>query len=346
MTEMLKKQLYRGKNRLYKPFWAILLVVAILCIGVVTAEEITTFDNVKQYDELTHTVTIVNTLGLGRDISTIQLNTPLNLKVGAGYQKVAEFEVNLFDDSYTDAFKKMEFFDLNRNSLSINRDFDYKYFTTELVDVNDYGKVCSFNKINGTEECSHEITGTHKEEKEVWKDLDTSVLTKGKVIIGIFTDVQIGDHVEWIPTLFGKEIDEWASWTADLNVGLVTYWKLDESSGTLFDSVSGINLDKSQGSTYYSQTGVVGTAVRVDGNQGRFINDDSGNLSPINFGINEDFSFNYWVKVNSFTAEVQMWTTNALTTPRTQNTLESDGTFYVDITEGGWIDNEFFLMEI
>jgi len=234
----------------------ILMFVCILLVGTVSALD---FLPVKQYDDVTQTVTIVNTLGLGRDISTIQLNTPLEMRVGAGYQKVAEFEIDLFDDTYTDAFEKMDFYNLNNEWQKIERSFDYKYKTTELIDVNDYKEVCSLDlkSLNGTKICENVIVGTHQEEKEVWKDFETKTLIKGKVTIGIFTEVQVGDKVEWIPTLFGKTINEFASWTFDLNTNLVSYWKLDETTGTnVVDSV-GIYNGTAQDTGLLGYTGII-----------------------------------------------------------------------------------------
>ncbi|GAG88913.1 unnamed protein product, partial [marine sediment metagenome] len=58
-------------------------------------------------------------------------------------------------------------------------------------------------------ECGLVETGTRQVED--WKDLGEGVLSKGEITIGIFTDVKEGDYVEWIPTLFGERIIEWAS---------------------------------------------------------------------------------------------------------------------------------------
>ncbi len=57
-----------------------------------------------------------------------------------------------------------------------------------------------------------------------------------ELTIGIFTEVKIGDYVEWIPTFFRVEIDEWAKWSANLNVNLDAYYRLNESSGTVVDA--------------------------------------------------------------------------------------------------------------
>ncbi len=226
----------------------LVFAIAILLVAPVMALD---FTHTKSYDEKTQTITIKSFPLIGRDITTIKLNTPLNYMVGAGYGKVAELEVDLFDDTYSDAFNKMEFYDLNNNERKFEREFDYKYLTIESVDVNDYKEVCSTSG-NGTKICSQEIIGTHKEEREVWKDLDTSILTKGKITIGIFTNVKVGDYVEWIPTLFGKEIDEWATWQASLNVGLVSWYKLNQITGVVLDSRSvnnGTNINATRGVT-------------------------------------------------------------------------------------------------
>ncbi len=262
----------------------------VLLVGTVSAAD---FIPIKQYDELTKTVTIVNSFGLGRDISTIQLNTPLNYKVGAGYNKVAELEIELFDDTYNNAFNKMDFYNAT-DMEEINRDFDYKYLTTELVDVNDYKESCS-NLGNGTQVCENILSGTHQEEREVWKDLDTSVLTKGKITIGIFTDVQVGDYVEWIPTLFGKEIDEWATWTASLNVDLRHYYKLDEQDitglGVIIDELGTLN-GVNDGTI--NITGKINTAYN-------FTLDDSIQLgSEITY---TKFSISAWIKPTLGTTE-------------------------------------------
>ena len=274
----------------------LIMFCMVLLVGTISAGELLSFDNVKQYDEGTKTITIVNTFGLGRDISTIQLNTPLNVMVSTGYQKVAEFEIDLFDDTYSSAFDKMEFYN-KKNMDRIDREFDYKYLAIELVDVNDYKESCSTSG-NGTKVCEQVIIGTHQKEKEVWEDLDTSILTKGKVTIGIFTNVQVGDYVEWIPTLFGKEIDEWATWTASLNVGLVSWYKLDETTGVVLDE-----LYVNNGTNYNATRGVTGIS-------GSAFNFNSSNLgvyygTSSSLSIAGNLSISAWVKPNQGSSNIR-----------------------------------------
>jgi len=278
MTKIEKKQLYRRKNSLYKghtvekKLFLMLVLTGFMLFLLVPFVSALDFLPIKDYDESTRTITISNFLGIGRDVSTIQLNTPLDYRVGAGYQKVAEFEIDLFDDTYSNAFKEMEFYDLNNNEEKFERNFDYKYKTTELVDVNNYKQVCELS-LNRTKVCENVLVGTHQEEKEVWKDLDTSILIKGKITIGIFTEVKVGDYVEWIPTLFGKEIDEWATWTASLNVGLVSRWDFEETSGVVIDE-RGVNNGTAYGVTR-GQTGKIGNAFYFDGDDFVRLGDDT-----------------------------------------------------------------------
>jgi len=50
------------------------IIIGMFMISFTTALE---FDNVKNYDEVTKTVTITNAFGFGDDIATVKLNTPL-----------------------------------------------------------------------------------------------------------------------------------------------------------------------------------------------------------------------------------------------------------------------------
>ncbi len=266
----------------------LIIFVCILLVTPIMAEEVSTWDNIKLYDEETKTVTIFNTLGL-RNIATIQLDTPLDVRVGAGYRKVAEFTINLFDDSYTDAFGKMEFYDLYNNELKIEKVFDYKYLTIELVEVNDYGEYC--DPLNKTG-CANVIIGTHKEEIEVWKDFDTKTLLKGNVTIGIFTEVKLNDSVEWVSTLFGKEIDEWASWTGDL----LSYWKFDETVGiSALDELYVSNFTLVNTPTWVG--GLINNAIDLDG-----INEHGyATISSINTG---DWTISVWVNTDDVGANL------------------------------------------
>jgi hypothetical protein len=257
-----------------------LLLFVILLVGTVSSFE---FDNIKNYDEETNTIDIRNSilgipfLQLGK-IAEIQLNTPTNYLVPIGYQKVAEFEVNTFTD-YDIAFKELELYDKKDGNKKFTRDYDYKYKTIEQVP--DYKTICDENlSENGTVEysnCRQEQIGL--KDKVVWKDLGLSDFKDKEVkTIGIFTNVERDDVVEWIPNFFGVRINEWAIWTASLNVQIVGYWKLDETSGTNAEDSTGngFNLTASNG-ILSGDTGIINNSADFTGGVWHMVNSTTSN---------------------------------------------------------------------
>ena len=148
----------------------VLFFCMILLVGTISAFD---FDNVKSYDELTKEVTITNAFGLGEDIAKIKLNTPLQVVVPVGYQKVAEFEVDSYNDEYVNALDKIEFYNQVDLKDTIEKQFDYKVWTIKDVEVNDYEYVCTPSGIKGVNDtCINKIVGTHTTKVESWEDLN------------------------------------------------------------------------------------------------------------------------------------------------------------------------------
>lgn len=254
------------------------------------------FDNVKSYDKETKIITIKNSLlGLPLDkVAEIELKTPLNFKVPSGYQKVAEFEIRNYED-YTNALKQLNFYNLRDENKEFLRSFDYKYKTYINVSVDDYENVDIGKSGNGTTIYERQLIGSHLELREKWVNLNSSDFNKDDVLtIGIFTEVKRGDIVEWIPTFYGKEITEWAVWTASLNVGLVSYYKLDNNDFT--DSL-GINNGTNTGTI--NTSGIIIDGRDFDGTQD-FIT--VGNDASLNMGTG-NFSIQAWVKTTSATSQ-------------------------------------------
>jgi len=345
----------------YKLLTICLLGMFLFSLANVSAFE---YDNVKSYDAETKTIEIRNSFNLLGipffeldKVADIKLNTPLNNLVPIGYQKVAEFEITNYED-YNDVLKTIKFYDKRDNMKSIERQFDYKYKTTELVDVNDYKMVCSLS-LNGTQECNQEVIGTHKEEREVWNDLLNGDFKDGEVTtIGIFTDVQKGDKVEWIPTFFGVEIDEWASWTASLNVDLISYYSFEEASGDVIDLVG--DYDLTNNGADREVTGKIGNAYNFDGGTDYLNGTISESFSAITVagwyngttdmdgygGIITFDSTELFIRRNSATNDIMYemsGRTNFL--EPNENSLDGDWHFFVftwnDTSDTGslWVDN-------
>ncbi len=291
----MKKYKMRGKNTSYKLWYAILLVVVILSINsipLINAAEVFSFDNVKQYDEETRTVTVVNTFGLGRDLATIQLKTPLNYKVGLGYQRVAEqIWVNYEDGGKP--FDKLELYNLKDNENEIERQVDYKIRITNEHEVNDYvdRKGCTNFRwdINGTT-CDGIVSGTHTVERYTWEDIPEE-LPAGTYIIGMFTDTKEGDYIEWIPTYYGVKIQEWATWSASLTNGLRMAYNFNEQDvsdvGIIIDERV-ISNGTNQGADNVS--GQIGTAYQFVKTNTDCIDLETDDL------VNDALTVNVWAK--------------------------------------------------
>ena len=246
-----------------------LLFLVIMLVGTISAFE---FDNVKTYDKETKTIEIRNSvlgipfLQLGK-VAEIQLNTPLDYYVPIGYKKVAEVQVVPFDN-YNDAFKELELYDKRNKNTKIIRSYDYKYKTIKQVPI--YETLCnetlSKNETIEYSNCVQVDSGKTKTEV-VWKDLGLSDFKDGEVkTIGIFTEVLKNDSIEWIPNFFGVRINEWAIWTASLNVDIVAYWRLNETSGTNAEDATGNGLNLTASSGILNGTGgIIGTSADFTG---------------------------------------------------------------------------------
>lgn len=283
-------------------FLFILVIVLLLNLTVVMAFE---FDNVKTYDPNTREVTIVNMFGLGGDIAKIKWNTPDNYHVPYGYQKVAEFNLILYKD-YDNAFSKIESYDRKINGQffdernKIERTFEYRIKTFETIDVDDFKRTCINDTKTNETSCSEERVGSHQVTQEVWNKIEESNFkTDDELVIGIFTDVQKGDQVEFIPTFFGVDLPEFSTWTADLNVGLNAYLRLNESSGNPIDST---------GRTTFNATNIQNYRVAGKINWSYAFNNSvtpktyAQNTSAPNVS-NWPFSYGGWFNSNTTTGE-------------------------------------------
>jgi len=221
--------------------------------------------NIKIYDDLTKTAIIKDASNV--DIVSATLNTPQDYHVGAGYGRVAQFTISPKQD-LGNILSSFEFYDLRDGRKAVQKQIDVKYLTIQEIVVDDYKTECSIilNEKNETEVCNQVKSGSHIEQQEAWLPFDGNVKTDEQIIIGLFTDVQINEKIEWVPTITGVKVNEWAVWTADLNVGLVAYYKLDEQdttgTGTIYDALfihNGTNAgaDNSSGkiSTAYNYNG-------------------------------------------------------------------------------------------
>lgn len=256
----------------------------------------------KVYDEETETISIKDN---SVEIAKIILNTPKVYNVMRGNDRlVAEFTIENFKAS-SDVFENLEFYDVKDDLNKIERQFNYKYKTYYDVEVPDYEISCKDRlSVNGSVEkydCVQNQIGSHTEQMVQWNSFDENAeLPEGIITIGIFTDVYPNERVEWIPTLFGARIDEWAEWTEGLNLGLTHVYQFNETSGTNSldsrgrDIGNQYNFTLKNGATF--RPGISGNGIYCDG-----INDyadTSGGVIGFPNGTDE-WTMSFWYNDSS-----------------------------------------------
>jgi hypothetical protein len=210
----------------------------------------------KTYDKENQKIIISNSSGV---ISEIQLKTPHFYKVPLGYQKVAELDFTSIKDfkNYL-SNSNFEFIDLRTGSKT-DRELDFKF----------------------------------KNNKGEWENLTYYNFEKEKKItIGLFTEVELFDTIEWIPTFYEVRINEWAVWTAELNVNLVSYYKFDEASGSTAEDSTGNNNGTYGGNLPTPVAGI------FNNSQDYIVNTDEANVTGVfDFWTNTNvpFAINMWV---------------------------------------------------
>ena len=318
----------------------VFLMVGIFMISMASAYE---FDNVKHYDPVTREVTINNCnlwVGVclieGAKIGKARLNTPLNVDVPTGYQKVAEFDLWAYMD-YNDIIKNIDLYDLNEEDWEnhkFQRDFDLKYKSFRNVMVDDYELVCvdDPNSLNGTQVCVNEIVGDHIEKVEDWRKVTSAVLKKNEVVtVGIFTEVYYNDHVEWIPSFYGIEVGEWASWTSNLNTSLISSYIFNESSGNLID-MYGSNDMANTGVDYEQDSPIPFSYLYVVGDK----SEDASFSLPT---VNNVYTYNFvsYISANTSNGVFFEWATGSRNNVISlQWGAVDDGDFLITTKVSGW----------
>ncbi len=167
------------------------------------------------YDNQSKTISLIGTNN--KHIADIQLLTPLNNEVGFGYQRVAEFEIRGKSQSSNSFYGLTKTYDKKKydkgERTELEREFDWKYLNITLVEEPKFYYL-NLTHENGTSYTSPVQNGSHWVERERWVEFDKKLKTKEgeNITIGLYTNVQQGDYVEWIPTFAGIEILEWATW--------------------------------------------------------------------------------------------------------------------------------------
>lgn len=280
----------------------LVLLISIMLFGMASAWD-NTFNNVKDYNEQTSTVTISDNYVVNQvAIVSATLATPHINPVIPGLDRlVAKLPMKIDSDSYTNLISQVATY--NKDTMQpINRPITLKYLVEDsplIEQVTKYncGIPTGTYYENGTEILSCESYLENKTTEQFhWIILTNDTFVKGNITIGLFADVYEGDNVEWIPTIAGLTIPEYATWTSSFNDGLVHYYSFnDAGDGTALDSTGKRNGFVS--GTIANMTGKNGSAYSFDGTSAQPKISMESTITPANDGDN--FTINLWAYPNS-----------------------------------------------
>jgi hypothetical protein len=257
----------------------------------------------KRYESHTDSIQISDGQN---DVANMKLNTPILYKVIRGKDRlIAEFTIENFGYSADDILGGVDFYNVKEGMTKLNRSVTYKYKSYYSVRTSDDETICRGTDINWDEinrtyyhqkyDCYKNETGDHLEEKFNWVVLnEKSRLPRGNVTIGIFTDVYPNENIEWIPTLFGVRINEWAQWTESLNDELFAYYnftnELDEIGSYDLQHVVGNPRFTNNVSAFNVYSGFTGNNAKWE-----IIDNDRIDFTDNNY----QFTINMWMRTNA-----------------------------------------------
>lgn len=177
---------------------------------------------------------------------------------------------------------------------------EYKFYikngTKEIV-IDDYETKCIEKEtLNKTkyDDCFKIKNGNHSEYEDTYKKyiLGTEVKA-GTYYVKLEGEKDYDKTIDWQITSQGKLIDEWAEWSESLEVNLISYWEMEDSSGGIVDS-HGENDGVENGNPTYSQTGIIEDAIEFDGTGDYF------EVGDTPFDITNKLSISIWIKPDNF----------------------------------------------
>jgi len=281
------------------------ILFSVLLSGMVSSFE---FDNFIDYSNEDKTVTFTNAFGLGETIAKAELtshsnvNQPLYVMPGSN-RLVLSYDIENYGDNYKNAIQGFDIVNM-KDSKTVAKQFKYKYAVYETVQVNDYIEVCEqyVDKQYGPgKRCHSEIVGTHSERRvKEWKQIISTDIPKGNITIGIFTDVSKGDYYDGVITLFGDKLSRHAYWTASLEVGLISWFKMDTGSGGDIIDSFGFRNGSTQ-DVLFTTDGLINNATNhTSATSGINLTDGISNLPSYTFGNGSDFTWSVWVNATYY----------------------------------------------
>jgi hypothetical protein len=246
----------------------LMVLTLILSVNFVSA---TTWTKSLDYSkEDIREISFSNWWGLGEEQGSLTLKSHeldseggiKTLKTGLGWQVTMYYDFD-FKELITDSLGDVEFIDM-KSGESVDKEYKFVYWFEEerVRDVClEYEVVSNSTKTFKTEpKCLKEGTETYNFSE--WRDYNSrDIPTSGR--IGVMVNNKQGDYIDGIWNLGSKKLDRHAEWTANLENDLISWYKLDETSGDVVDGFGSNN-----GTNYGATRGVegkIGNAFDFDG---------------------------------------------------------------------------------
>lgn len=289
----------------------IIFAMMIILLGYTSAFE---FDNIGEYTEQDSIVEISNTfLWLYKTDKIMEIEIlPCNrystiekcLAPRGNDIMVGKFNIYSLKD-YEDFLNYIDIYDLKRSNQKVFKNIVLKKQVNKTINVNRYSTKCS-DENKDSLNCNKVVNGKYQEIVSTWEEVNDFDLKAGEnYTFGIFTDVSNGEHKDWVPSVAGFEIDKWAEWQESYEVGLVSWFKLDNPSGAVIDWTE--YHDGTNGnSTTRGVDGYINKSFDFERDNDNYVNFSDG---VYNFGDWGELTMTAWIKLESYnpTAEQMIY---------------------------------------
>lgn len=286
--------------------WDKLLTIFVMSLFVISFASAWEWDNnVRSYDKESETVIINDWFGAGGDLVKIQLMENTYECLTDCY---AILNVTIYDDE--DNFLGDLVFEKLKGEGVTEHKFEY-VSSYENRQVQDYRKDCS--RPNSQGQCEMVEDGTHTEVFPVYTSFNPErKLPVGNFILKISGKKGWADTVDWIPTIYGMELRQWAFWAS---TDPTSYWNFNEVSAEeeAIDFLGLNNMTRLSTTQVGFAPGKLNNAINMNFTALASATFNTSGRAETNFGTN-DFTIAYWINGSGIAGHTMAETNVALST--------------------------------
>ena len=271
----------------------VIVLVTIFLIGNVSAAN---FDNIKHFDkdvgkygkyEIRNSVLGIPFLQLSK---VVELELERNTE-SCGANCEAEQTITLYETG--SLVDNVRFYNVGGEKETLTNINGYDFYVQdgiEQVEVDDYKIQCEdvYVPENKTTQkvCQNVKVGTHKEEVPKWIKINLGQeFEAGTYQVKLTGQKNPRETIDWQIKSNGIWTEEWAIWGAES--GLVSYYKLDESSGTVAkDELNILNMS------------MTGSGDWVEGKiENSFYSSEAGEYLNATRNLTQTWTISLWTKI-------------------------------------------------